>query len=152
MLLNFTYSITIKPSILCRLLHMVVTRSQTNRNNSLEQGTMSENEIDLTCPTYPRDQVIEFDEGNLLNRNRNNNVDHNNIERRFSEMSRQISELTNIVLSLTERLFSNNREGNGLNTLIFDPNGRPDTDFSKKNSGLFGDTVYFIFRLLQKVF
>ena len=38
-------------------------------------------------------------------------------------MSRKIGELTNIALSLTERLSSNTTEGNGLNTLFFDPNG-----------------------------
>ena len=66
--------------------------------------------------------MVEFDEGDVLNRN--TNVKHNNRERRFSDMSRQIGEITNIVLSLTERLSSNTREGNGLNTLSFDPNGR----------------------------
>ena len=68
----------------------------------------------------------EFDEGELLNRH--NDVEHNNIERRFSDMSRQIGELTNIALSLTERLSSNTREGNGLNTLFFDPNGSNHSD------------------------
>ena len=41
-------------------------------------------------------------------------------------MSRQIGELPNIVLSLTERLSSNTREGKGLNTLSSEPNGRSD--------------------------
>ena len=108
---------------------MVVTRSQTNRNNSLEQASMSDNESVLCVPdVLSRDQMIEF-EGDLLNRN--NNVDHKNIERRFSDISCQIGELTNIILSLIERLSSNNREGNGLNTLSFDPNGRSHTDVSE---------------------
>ena len=49
--------------------------------------------------------MIEFDEGDLLYRNKN--FEHNNIEHRFSDMSRQVGELTNIVLSLTERLSCN---------------------------------------------
>ena len=105
---------------------MVITRSQAFRNNSLEPGTMSDNESEISVPdVLSRVQMIEFDEGNLLNRN--DSVEHNNIERRFSDMSRQIGELTNIVLSLTERLSSNTRERNGLNTLSSDPNGRSDT-------------------------
>ena len=41
-------------------------------------------------------------------------------------MSRQIGELTNIVVSSNERLSSITREENGLNTLSFDPKGRSD--------------------------
>ena len=41
-------------------------------------------------------------------------------------MNRQIDEITNIVLSLTEKLSSNIREGNCLNTLSSEPNGRSD--------------------------
>ena len=104
---------------------MVVTRSQAYMNNSLEPETMSGNEIELGVPdVLSRAQMIEFDEGDLLNRK--NDVEHNNIERRFSDMSRQIGELPNIVLSLTERLSSDIREGNGLNTLSSDTNGRSD--------------------------
>ena len=40
-------------------------------------------------------QMVEFDEGDLLNRN--NDVEHINLERRFSDMSRQIGELTNTI-------------------------------------------------------
>ena len=68
---------------------MVVSRSQANRNNLPEPEAMSENESELSVPDIlSRTQMTEFDEDDLLNRN--NDVEHNNIERRFSYMSRQI--------------------------------------------------------------
>ena len=70
-------------------------------------------------------EMLEFVEGDLLDRN--GDFENNNIERRFLDMSRQIGELTNILLSLTERLSSNGRERNGLNTLLSEPNSRSDT-------------------------
>ena len=64
---------------------------------------MSDNENEQSVPdVLSRAQMIEFDEGDLLNRN--SDFENNNIERRFSDRSRQIGELANIVLSLTERL------------------------------------------------
>ena len=78
---------------------------------------MSDSESQSSVPdVLSRAQMVEFDEGDLLNRN---NIEHNNIERRFSDMSSQIGELTNIVLSLTEKLSANTREGIGLNSLSF---------------------------------
>ena len=104
---------------------MVLTRSQANRNKSLEPETMSDNESELRVPdVLSRAQRIEFDERDFPIRN--NDVEHNDIERRFSDRSRQIGELTNIVLSLIERLSSNTREGNGLNTSSSDSNGCSD--------------------------
>ena len=45
--------------------------------------------------------MIEFDNGEILDRNRE--FDNSRIEQRFWEMNRQIGELANIVLSLTEK-------------------------------------------------
>ena len=53
---------------------------------------MSDNESEQSLPeVLSSAQMAEFDEGDLLNRNRDFENDNN--ERRFSEMSRQISEL-----------------------------------------------------------
>ena len=103
---------------------MVITRSQTNRNKILTSEAMSDNESEQSLPeVLSRTHMIDFDEGDLLYRNRD--FENDNIERKFSDMSRQIGELTNIVISLTEKLSSNTDEGNGLNTLSSEPNGRP---------------------------
>ena len=86
---------------------------------------MSDNEGKQSVPeVLSRAQMIEFDEGDLLYKN--SDFENTNIERRVSDMSRQIGELTNLVLSLTEMLSSNIREGNGLNTLSSEPNVRSD--------------------------
>ena len=42
-------------------------------------------------------------------------------------MNRQISELTNLVLALTEKISSSNREGNELNTVSNSHEARSDT-------------------------
>ena len=45
---------------------MVVTRSQTNRNNSSEQRTMSDNEIEASFPDLlTREQMTELDSDEL---------------------------------------------------------------------------------------
>ena len=104
---------------------MIITRSQTNRSNLLTPETTSDNESHQSSPeVLSRAQTIAFDEGGLLIKTRD--FENDNIERTFSDMSRQIGEITNILLSLTERLSSNTREGNGLNTLSSEPNGRSD--------------------------
>ena len=63
---------------------------------------MSDSESEQSVPDVLfRAQMIEFDEGDLLNRN--GDFENNNIEGRFSDMSCQIGELTNIMLSLSKR-------------------------------------------------
>ena len=58
---------------------------------------MSDSEKDYSVPeVLSRDQMIEFDNGDILNRDRD--FDRNRIEQRFSDMNRQIGELTNMVL------------------------------------------------------
>ena len=68
--------------------------------------------------------MIEFDEGDLLNRD--GDFENNKIERRFSDMGRQIGELPNKVLSLTGRFSSNTREEQCLNASFSEPNGFSD--------------------------
>ena len=86
---------------------MVVPRSQSYRNNSIETEIMSDSENDHSVhEVLSRDQMIEFDNGDVLNRDRD--FDRKRIEQRFSDMNRQIGELTSIVLSLTEKSSSNN--------------------------------------------
>ena len=61
---------------------MVVTRSKANRNNFPEPEPISDDERESSVPyVLCRAQMIEFDEGDVLIGN--NNVEHNNIERRF---------------------------------------------------------------------
>ena len=102
---------------------MVATRSQSNRNTRIETENMSDNESDHSlADMLSRDQMTEFDSGDLLISKRN--YDRNRIEQKFSDMNRQIGELINIVQGLTEKVSSNNREGNGLDVLSNEPNTR----------------------------
>ena len=51
---------------------MVVTRSQSYRTNSIEFETMSDSESDHSVPeVLSRDKMIEFDNGDVLNRDKN---------------------------------------------------------------------------------
>ena len=61
-----------------------------------------------------RDQIDELDNGNLIRTD--NNPEQKSIDQRFSDMNKQISDLTGLVLALTEKLSSNSGEGNSQNT------------------------------------
>ena len=75
---------------------MVITISQINRNNQLETENLTDNESDNSFPDLlSREQMVEFDNGDWLSKERNYN--RNRVEQRFSELNRQIGELTNIV-------------------------------------------------------
>ena len=105
---------------------MVVTRSQTNKNNSSEQRTMSDNESETSFPDLlTREQMTELDSDELLNRQRNSEKDM--IGQRFYDMNTPIGELTNLVLALTQQISSNPREGNELNTATTSGNSRSDS-------------------------
>ena len=81
---------------------------------------MSDSENDHSVPeVLSRVQMV-----GILDRNRN--FDNNRIEQRFSDKNRQIRGLTNIDLSLTQKLSYIIREENGLNMLSIEPNSRPD--------------------------
>ena len=94
-------------------------------NNTLESTRMNENESETSFPEIlTREQMIEFDSHDILNRQ--NNTEMNVIDRRFNEMNRQMGELTDIVLALTQQISSNPREGNGLNAVTTSCNNRSD--------------------------
>ena len=102
---------------------MVNTRSQTAKNISVETGRVdrySDTESEGSIPEVlenqvSREPIIEFKNENLIN-NRNN-LEMNTFDQQFCEMKRRISDLTILVLALTEKILSNNREENGLNTV-----------------------------------
>ena len=98
---------------------MVNTRSQTARNTSSNMnGTdrYSDTESEGSVPeVLTRDQMREFDTGNLLHSR--NEVERLTVNQRVSEMNKQIIELTSLVLVLTEKISSSNRERNDLNTV-----------------------------------
>ena len=79
----------------------------------------SDSESECSIPeVLTREQIIEFNDGDVLNYQ--NNSGRDSVNQRFSDMNRQINELTNLVLALTEKISSSNRgnrEGNELNTV-----------------------------------
>ena len=97
---------------------MVNTRSQTTRSRSAQMSGMDryrDAESDDSVPdVLTREQMKEVDDENVLNHR--NETERRAVNQRLSEMNRQISELTNLVLALTEKIFSSNREGNVLST------------------------------------
>ena len=101
---------------------MVNTRSQTARNNLVDISRMdrnSDSESDSSVPEIlTRDQINEFNNGDLLNYQNGN--DRHAVDLRFSEMNKQVTALTNLVLALIEKISSSNREGNELNTVSID--------------------------------
>ena len=104
---------------------MVITRSQTRDNNTLESTRMSDSESEASFPeALTREQMIKFDSNDILNRQ--NNAERNVIDQRFYEMNRQIGELTDLVLALTQQISSNPGEGNGLNVVTTSTNSRSD--------------------------
>ena len=103
---------------------MVVTRSQTRGNNTIESTRMSDNESDASfTEALTREQMIDFDSNDILSRH--NNTERNVIDQLFCEMNRQIGELTDLVLPLTQQISSNPREGSGLNA-VTNTNSRSD--------------------------
>ena len=110
---------------------MVVTRSQTFRNNLSESRKMSDNESEASFPDIrTREPTTDSDNDDLLNRQHSN--ERNVIDQWFSELNRQIRELTNLVLAVTQQISSNPREGNGLNVATTSANSRSDRNFFSK--------------------
>ena len=109
---------------------MVNTRSQKARDNSISMNGInrhSDAESEDSLPdVLTREQMSEFDNGDLLNYR--NDTERHAVNQRFSEINRQISELTNLVIALTEKIFSSNREGNGLNTVSYGHETRSDNE------------------------
>ena len=107
---------------------MVTTRSQSNTARITENEDMdrtSDNENEDSFPeVLTREQMADLDTDYLLNQPRNS--ERNTIYQRSYEMNRQIEELTNLVLALTQQISSNPRQGNGLNTTTTSANSRSD--------------------------
>ena len=68
--------------------------------------------------------MTDFDSNDILNRQKI--AKRNPIDQRFYEMNRQIGELTDLVLALTQRISSNQREGNELISVTTNANSRSD--------------------------
>ena len=115
--------------MLSKILKMVNTRSQNVDSyaacsSGMEQN--SDNESEYSFPnTLSRNQMNEFENGDLINVRHNSNL--SSVDQRFMEMNRQISDLTSIVLALTEKISSPTTECSGLNTVTNTNVTRSDT-------------------------
>ena len=93
---------------------MVTTRSQKNRIREIESKSVnraSDNESDTSfLEVLSREQMTELDCDDFLNRRRD--TEGNILDQCFRELNRQIGDLTNIVLTLTQQVSSSNGEGN----------------------------------------
>ena len=69
--------------------------------------------------------MVDLDSDDVLTRRQNSNS--NNIEQRFNEINRQIGDLANIVLTLTNPFASVNGEENRLNPVTTSTDGRSDS-------------------------
>ena len=107
---------------------MVTTRSQSSQNRQVEAENMdrsSDNESESSFPELlSRDQIVDLDSDYVLTRRQNGN--NYNIDQRFNEINRQIGDLTNIVLTLTNQFASVNGEGNRLNPATTSTDSRSD--------------------------
>ena len=89
----------------------------------------SDNESEASFPKLlSRDQMVDLDSDDVLTRRQNSNS--YSIDQRFNEINRQIGDLTNIVLTLTNQFASVNGEGNRLNPATTSTDGRSDSNFS----------------------
>ena len=71
----------------------------------------SDNESESSFPdVLSRDQIPDLDADDVWHRQQSN--DNLSIARRFNEINRQIGDLTNIVLTLTNQFASVDGEGN----------------------------------------
>ena len=118
---------------------MVITRSQSSQNRQVETENMdrsSDNESEASFPELlSRDQMVDLDSDDVLTRRQNSNS--YNIDQRFNEINRQIGDLTNIVLTLTNQFASVNGEGNRLNPATTSTDGRSDNKFIRCSYGSF---------------
>ena len=110
---------------------MVKTRSQAAKNSPtntyiLDRYSDSESETSL-AEILTSEQRNEYDTDDLLGRLNNTETDRQSVNQRFTEMNKQITELTNLVLVLTEKVSSSNREGNYLNTVSIGHENRSDS-------------------------
>ena len=96
---------------------MVNTRSQYVDSYAASSSRMeqnSDNESEISFPeVLSRNQMNEFDSGDIINSRQN--PYSSSVDQRFMEMNRQISDLTSIVMALTEKISSSTSECIGLN-------------------------------------
>ena len=111
---------------------MVNTRSQGRSSIPVFMSGMdkhdrsSDTESECSVPeVLSRDQIDEMYDGNLIRTIYN--LEQKSIDQRFSEMNKQISDLTGLVLALTEKLSSNVGEGNNQSTASDKTCARSDT-------------------------
>ena len=94
---------------------MVKTRSQQAKINNSENAKMdeySDNESECSMPdagSCHERQITDFDNRDLINRGNVNS--QNSVDQRFLEKNKQISDLTSLVLALSKKISSSNREG-----------------------------------------
>ena len=98
---------------------MVNTRSQyvdsyATSSSRMEQNGDSESENSIP-EVLSKNQMNEFDNGDIINSQQN--PSSSSVDQRFMEMNRQISDLTSIVMALTEKISSSTSECNGLKTV-----------------------------------
>ena len=120
---------------------MVNTRSQVRSSIPVFMSGMdkhdrsSDTESECSVPeVLSRDQIDELDNVNLIRTD--NNSEQRSIDQRFSDMNKQISDLTGLVLALTEKLSSNIGEGNSQSTASDKACARSDTDHNLGHKGL----------------
>ena len=98
---------------------MVNTRSQHVDSYAASSSRMEQNSDNESENSFPevlsRNQMNEFEDGDVFNSRHNHNS--SSVDQRFMEMNRQISDLTSIVMALTEKISSSSNECNGLNTV-----------------------------------
>ena len=98
---------------------MVITRSQYVDSYAASSSRMEQNSDNESENSFPevlsRNQMNEFDNGDIINSQQNPNS--GSVDPRFMELNRQISDLTSIVMALTEKISSLTSECNGLNTV-----------------------------------
>ena len=130
---------------------MVITRSQSSQNRQVETENMdrsSDNESEASFPELlSRDQMVDLDSDDVLTRRQNSNS--YSIDQRFNEINRQIGDLTNIVLTLTNQFASVNGEGNRLNPATTSTDGRSDSN--KLFHSFFSANELFIVKNLQYI-
>ena len=105
-------------------MFMLITISQTlknNRNNRREIEDFSDNQTKTSFPdVYSRNYNLEI--------NGENPMDHKRDPEKIEQRSIKIyGEPTNLVKTLTEKITSNSREGNGLNSLFTTTEDRSDS-------------------------
>ena len=95
---------------------MVHTRSRTGSSIPVFMRGMdrhngnSDTGSEYSVPeVLSRDQIDKLDNGNLIRTDCTS--EQRSIDQRFIDMNKQISDLTGLVLALTEKLFSNVGEG-----------------------------------------